>query len=233
MGNYEQFFARIGTGLAVVGCVVWLLWPDDWSRIEPEPLYALAVSLAVWIMAEVNKSGLSPKITVEQGSLPLEPRKISQNDVRVARQVWRFHARTLRGLLHETDLWSFVPIEQYDILSDFVNRVERNEVFFNHPELSDELDQFIASATEFLEKIAVDTVPELIGGQWVKGYKPFEIVSDERYRSLRAKSIAANALAATVWQNLDALLERIRAVAPETFDYPLDDMIYDGLHQQA
>ncbi|MCE8534552.1 hypothetical protein KBY24_14255 [Ruegeria pomeroyi] len=210
MGKFSQTFARIGAGLTMLGALIWLLWPSDFlSVLEPEPLFVFCVSFVVWVFTEF-------KLSEELGS-----HRISSNDIRNAREVLTWHSSKMRSLLKEADLWSFVPSDRYSDIRDVVSRWEKGQLFFHNKTLAKKFDALMRSLDQLYMKIAMDTAPEMIGGIFRTGYKPYGIVTDEEYERRRELSKEANAIASTAWTLLDELSSQIRRDMPEAVENPL------------
>ncbi len=63
--------ARLGSGLAAMGTLAWLLWPaPDWKP-EPEPLVAFLVALGGWLSAETVPALLERKPPRPYDAAPL------------------------------------------------------------------------------------------------------------------------------------------------------------------
>ena len=194
----------------MLGALIWLLWPSDFfSLLEPEPLFVFCVSLVVWVFTEF-------KLSEELGS-----RNTSSNDIRNAREVLTWHTSTMRSLLKEADLWSFVPSDRYSEIRDVVDRWEKGRLFFHNRKLAKKFDALMRSLDQLSMKIAMDTAPEMIGGIFRTGYKPYGIVTDEEYERRRELSKEANSIASTAWVLLDELSGQIRKDVPEASEDPL------------
>jgi hypothetical protein len=203
MGRREQTLARIGAGLTTMGLLAVLTWPTDLRVfMQWERLFFFLTALVVWIITEWKQSE-------ELGS-----GTSSQNDIRVARELVELHARELRYLLKDTDLWTFVPSDVYSRLHNLCDRWERSVLFFQDKEMNGELSSLMEKLSDLAMKIAVDTVPEKIGGVYKTGYKPIRIVPEEEYKRLMAESKKANEIASQAWEILDNLVKKIRNRIP-------------------
>jgi hypothetical protein len=161
-------------------------------------------------------------ITEWKQSEDLNPKTISQNDVRVARELLELHARELRYLLNDADLWIFIDSDVYSRLGNLCNRWERGVFFFHNRKLNLELSALMERLDKLMMKIAQDTVPEWIGGRFRTGYKPFRIVSEEEYLRRQSEAREANRIASQAWTLLDALATKIKDGIPEAMDKAVD-----------
>lgn len=204
MKRYGQTLARIGTGLAVLGSLIWLLWPSDLSSfLDPEPLFAFGTALVVWLITEFKKS--------EEASLD-EP---SPNDIVVAEELLAQHSGDLRWLLKDTDLWSFVDSALYSYVIDICDRFDRESLFFHEPRLHSKLSDFVSRLSRFQGHIAQHTVPEFVGGSMMTGFKPAETVDDEEYERRRTAARRANELASEAWGAFDVLILEVKKKLPQ------------------
>ncbi|WP_416511213.1 hypothetical protein [Aliiroseovarius sp. YM-037] len=177
---------------------------------NPGAWLTLLTALIVWHFTEFKQSE------------ELGTQNTSQNDIRVARELVELHAGDFRYLLNDTDLWSFVPSEIYHRLGRICDRWERGTFFFHNRTLNRDLSELIDRLNTLDMKIAQDTVPKLIGGEFRTGYKPFNLVSDDEYRRLRNESKTANEIASQAWKLLDQIVAKIRMGIPEVLDEPID-----------
>ncbi|QPH52530.1 hypothetical protein [Pontivivens ytuae] len=191
--------------------LIWLLWPSDLSFIDnPEAWAALVGAFVVWHFTEF-------KLSEELGSS-----QVSQNDVRVARELVELHAGQLRGLLKDADLWALINSDRYTEVHSLLNRWKRGTFMFHNKTLNTDLNAFMKQLDALSSKISQDTVPEMVGGQWRTGYKPVSIVSQQEYHRLMSESKSANAIAGNTWVLLDQIVEKIRTKIPEVWDQPVD-----------
>ena len=212
MNRYSQTIARLGAGYSVIGCVVWLLWPQDFGfASNPEAWVSLTTAFVVWHAIELKKSEAP-------GSS-----RLSANDVRLARDLLEWHSGDLRYVLKDTDLWMYVESDVYMKLSSISHRYEIGELFFHNKKLAQLFRDFTHQLDEFNELIAVETVPEMIGGVWKTGFKPFGIVLEEEYRRRREQSKKANNTAQIAWKLLDQCVVHIKRYYPEVLEKPLRD----------
>ncbi|SIT74754.1 hypothetical protein SAMN05421665_0102 [Yoonia rosea] len=190
-----------------MAALVWLLWPENLSVLsDPEPWFAFATACVFWIFTEFK--------TVEKS-------KATENDVRVARELLELHAGQFRFLLKETDLWQFISSEYYTNLGNFCDRWDREVLFFHDQQLNQQLEKLVKELSELHNKIAMNTVPVLLGGEFKTGFKQTRYVSEDEYDKLRAKSKEANSLASTAWQTLDEIVSKVRRTIPEATVKPL------------
>lgn len=207
MGKYQQTLFRIGAGFSTIGAVFWLLWPQDLlSVLDPEPLFAVLVATVVWIAGEFKFS--------EEVNL----RDSSPNDIRLAKELLELHRSQFRSLFNDADLFQFRDREDYSRCYSIANRREVGELEFQDKELDRLLSKFVARLNEFNSCIAGNTVPELVGGRMMTGFKPVGIVTQETYDRLRSESLKANVLADEVWQCFDYLVSRVKRLVPEALD---------------
>lgn len=103
-----------------------------------------------------------------------------------------------------------------------LDRRERGVFTFQNEELDKKLSSFIEKLEMLYEKIAQDTVPEMIGGEFRTGYKPMSIVPDEEYQRRRSESQAANKFAWNAWDSLEILVQHIKTDIPEALDEPIE-----------
>lgn len=210
MGRFSQTIARLGAGYAVIGAVVWLLWPHDLAFVDnPEAWFILATSLIVWHSTEFKKSEETRAIG------------ITSHDLYVATRLVNAHRGNLRYLLKDINLWSFVDVEIYREMRDMIDEWKRGELFFSRNRLQNQLSDFFGSLERLSNKVAQETVEEIISGKRVIGYKPFRIVSQEEYGRRMNRSEEADKIADTAWKLLDEIVTEIRTQIPDAYSNSL------------
>ncbi len=203
MTRYSQVFSRIGFGLAAMGALIWMFWPDSFASVlDPESIFAFVTSFVLWVIAEFKQS---------EALILTEP---SENDLGVAGEVLREHSGDLRWLLKDTDLWSFVDSEFYSKVIRMYDRHERDEIFFHDEKLNQKLNSFFAKLGAFLSHISLNTTPEQVGGSMMTGFKPISVVPDDEYERRRQLALEANDLASDAWMSFDELAKAIRQRMP-------------------
>lgn len=71
-----KIIERVGAGLALVGSVVWFLWPgENWSP-DPEPMVAILVSAFTWLLIEVSTETSTGKKSSRIATLPDDQAKL-------------------------------------------------------------------------------------------------------------------------------------------------------------
>lgn len=210
MGRRNQTLARLGTGCTALASLVWLLWPSDLSFVNnPEAWFVFGTAFIIWVLTELKQSE------------EVSSSSVSMNDVRIGREMLKLHKGEFRYLLKDQDLWSFVESDAYSGLREFCNRRDDGSMLFHNRKLDKMLTDLTERLDTLSEKIAQDTVPEMIGGVMMTGYIPFRIVTDEEYQLRMKSSKEANAIANQAWNALDKLAREIRSGIPQALDEPL------------
>jgi len=65
-----KIIERVGAGLALVGSVVWFLWPGDNWLPDPEPMVAILVSAFAWVLVEVSTEASTSQKSSKKRALP-------------------------------------------------------------------------------------------------------------------------------------------------------------------
>lgn len=187
----------------------WFLWNGvGRDEFEPEPFFAFLVALVVWIATEIKHS---EEIVFRQSS---------PNDVRVAKELLRLHAHTFRTLLNDRDLFQFLDSNHFSDSHDFCHRRNTGQLRFQNLSLDGLLEKFASDLGKLNHSIAQNTVPELIGGQFMTGFKPRTIVSQEEYDRQLALAEHANEQASVAWGSLENLVNQLHIRVPEALDEP-------------
>ena len=203
MVRHRQTIARVLTGLSVIGALIWLLWPSEWSKVEPEPLLAVCTALVVWLLTEVKQS----EEVIEFSATP--------NDVRVSKELLKLHKNQFRILLNDTDLWMFLDDEIYRKAFHLENSRDRGDLEFQNKRLDTQLEEFMVFLSKFNRHVAQHTTPEDVAGRAHIGYKPIGTVQDDEYQRRRLLSKEANSLAAEAWKAYEKLISSIKIETPE------------------
>ena len=203
MGRHRQTIARVLTGLSVIGALIWLLWPSEWSKVEPEPLLAVCTAFVVWLLTEVKQS----EEVIEFSATP--------NDVRVSKELLKLHKNQFRILLNDTDLWMFLDDEIYRKAFHLENSRDRGDLEFQNKRLDTQLEEFMVFLSKFNRHVAQHTTPEDVAGRAHIGYKPIGTVQDDEYQRRLLLSKEANSLADEAWRAYEKLISSIKIETPE------------------
>lgn len=208
MDKFRQTWARVGAGLTAMAALCWVLWPSKLSDVSsnPEPIFVFLVALLTWTFTEFKFSE------------EVQFRESSPNDIRVARELVELHAGQFRYLLKDADLFQFVESDCYSQVNNLCNRHETGKLEFQNKGLNKKLENLIGDLEKLGLFVAQHTVPEMIGGVWRTGFKPFDNVTQERYDELLVLSGEANELASNAWEKLDSLVSIIKIRVPEALD---------------
>ena len=212
MKKYRQTAARIGFGFSAFAALTWLLWPQSFEQLEPEPLFVLGTALVVWILSEFKTS----EEVLFRGSSP--------NDVRVSRDILRLHTEEFRVLLKDHDTFQFILDDYYLLVGKFLDRYQTGRLLFQAKELGPKLQQFVEKLEKFHAYVCANTVAEKIGGKLRTGFKPLNLVSEKEYDRRYSQSRTANALATDAWNEFERLVELVRKKTPEALDDPISKL---------
>ncbi|AVL53858.1 hypothetical protein CEP88_15445 [Roseobacter denitrificans] len=114
-------------------------------------------------------------------------------------------------------MFQYVPSSHYYDLSELCHRYERGAFEFQNGELNEKLAVFVDDLKKLGLFVAQHTAPERIGGELMTGFKPYEIVCQERYDELLRLSQQANDMATTAWERLDSLISTMKVRIPEAW----------------
>ncbi len=216
MSEYYQTIGRIGAGLAAIGAMALLLWPDDLTRfLNGGALIAFIGPLMTWVAAEIKTSEETQR------------RNSSANDIRLAQRLLGYHAEQLRILLKNHDFYSSIDTRYLDEANLLSSEYRVSKILFQNKRLSEGLESFFRNFDPLLMHIATHTVPTLIGKHSRTSFKnKTEILSETAFLHEKELIAKANELASTAWDSFDALAVRIRSEVPEALDEKLEVVWY-------
>ncbi len=216
MSRYYQTIGRIGAGLAAIGAMALLLWPDDLTRfLNGGPLIAFIGLLMTWVAAEIKTSE------------EIQRRNSSANDIRLAQRLLGYHAEQLRILLKNHDFYSSIDTRYLDDANLLSSEYRVSKILFQNKRLSEGLENFFRNFDPLLMHIATHTVPTLIGKHSRTSFKnKTEILSETAFLHEKELIAKANELASTAWDSFDALAVKIRSEVPEALYEKLEVVWY-------
>ena len=216
MSRYYQTIGRIGAGLAAIGAMALLLWPDDLTRfLNGAPLITFIGLLMAWIAAEIKTS--------EEVQL----RNSSANDIRLAQRLLGYHAEQFRILLKNHDFYSSIDTRYLDEANLLSTEYRISKILFQNKRLPESLESFFKNLDPLLMHIASHTVPTLIGNHSRTSFKnKTEILSETAFSHEKYLIAKANELASAAWDSFDALAVKIRREIPEALDDKLEIVWY-------
>ncbi len=216
MSRYYQTIGRIGAGLAAIGAMALLLWPDDLTRfLNGGPLIAFIGLLMTWVAAEIKTSE------------EIQRRNSSANDIRLAQRLLGYHAEQLRILLKNHDFYSSIDTRYLDDANLLSSEYRVSKILFQNKRLSEGLENFFRNFDPLLMHIATHTVPTLIGKHSRTSFKnKTDILSETAFLHEKELIAKANELASTAWDSFDALAVKIRSEVPEALYEKLEVVWY-------
>lgn len=167
------------------------------------------VAFVCWIATEFK---LSEEFVVRQST---------RNDIRIAREILRLNINEFRTLLNDHHLFQFLESSYFSLAGRFCHRREIGELRFQNAGLDALLEDFTEHLQNLLINVARNTVPELIGGELMTGFKPARTVSKEEYDRQLELAELANQEGSRAWMSLQELVNKIHIDVPEAIDESL------------
>jgi len=206
MGRFSQTLARLGAGYSVCAALVWLLWPTDLGFADnPEAWFVLGTAVVVWHLTEFKYSE------------ELSAGRPTKSDEEFARRLVRLHQNELRVLLKDVNLWQFLETEIHKEMWALIDDFQRGKIFFSNATIQTALIDFIDELAALRHRLADETQEEFIGGTWMIGYKPLEIVAQEAYDQQMERSKEADSHADLVWDRFEKLITKLRVFVPDAY----------------
>lgn len=211
MNRYFQTLSRIGSGLAAMSALTWLLWPfhGEWE-FSPEPLSAFALALVFWGFAEFK---LSEEV-VYQASTP--------NDIRLGREVIAYGDSTFRELLKDHDYHRGIHPRYLSEACLLISEAERGIAHFQDRKVQAKYVDFIDRLREFAGYLGAHSTLESFGGFMKQSVVPARVFDAHNISDQHMTEICeANWLATDAWNSMTPLIDEIKKRIPETFDEPI------------
>ena len=211
MSRLPQTLGRVGFGFSTLASLTWLLWPNDLADfLEPEPLFAFATALVVWVLAEFK---MSEEVLY---------RDSSPNDIRLAKKILAYRASTLALILRDHDFHSSIDeryLREIDALVvDWANGTAK----FQNSRVQKAFDGFCEALKDFNIYLSLHSSP-LSGSEGrrqsvipMKHYGDFDLP-----QPYCGEVLETNRLATIAWNKLERVYMVIDKEIPEARDEPL------------
>lgn len=198
----REILARIGSGVAAMGALIWILWPENWSDVfEGEPLLAFSTALTVWIVTEIKG--------YRKNRPPI--------DLEAARVIIGYHDSQFKEMLRDHDFGAGIRPRFLSEAAVFSRQITEGHFFFSDPVLQPKLIEFNQRLAKFVSYLSMHSAPHRFGVLVLQSIlSPNEKggkIPEQRYQEIKT----TNELATEAWSEFDILYHSLRQTIPEAF----------------
>ncbi len=151
-------FPRVGLGLAAMGCLAWLLWPDSEWGLEPEPAFSFVVALCIWLWREFT-GGNDTTASQPNSELMIPPAEPHPNDISISNNFLQFFSSEVQSFLRAHDLGAAFPYSIQSLLMDAADRWRGPHWEYEDKELKDSFSKFNSELSNFTWRLIEEFEP--------------------------------------------------------------------------